>query len=137
MSRSLRIASISAGLTLVFAVAGLAQDGDAKYEETLRGLVTHLADISKILEGVTNEPSAQAAAPQLKEKADGYLALRKKSEEIPPPNAEVRDRLAKKYRPEFEKARKEVVGQIARVQRVPGGLAALQEIRGVFEKNGK
>ena len=71
----------------------------------------------------------------LRDQAAAFIAARKKSQELLPPSNETRERLAAKYRPIFEKARKTLVGQIARVERVPGGNAVLQEIRGVFEKN--
>ena len=122
------------GLSLLLPTLGFAQDGDAKFEEVLQGLLGNLKQITKTLESVTDEATGEAARPELKKQAEEFKATRKKSEELAPPVQETRDRISKKYQPEFEKARKELIAQMARVQRVPGGKGALQEIRSVLEK---
>jgi len=125
-------------VTLIFACSALvvAQEGaDARYEEVLQKLLGSINQIGKTLEGITDEKSADAARPDLRKATEEFRATRKKSEELAPPAPEVRERISKKYQPEFEKARKDLVGQVARVQRVPGGKAALAEIRGVFERD--
>ena len=124
-----------AGLVLLLPAIGLAQEGDAKYEEVLQSLLGNLKQIAKTLESVTDEATGEAARPELKKQTEEFKATRKKSEELAPPAPETRDRISKKHQPEFEKARKELIAQMARVQRVPGGKAALQEIRSVLEKS--
>ena len=116
-----------------------AQDtgGEAKYEEVLQKLVEALGQMTKTLELVVDEDSAKSNTSALRVQAEAFMATRKMSIAIAPPSAEIREKLAQKFRPEFEKARKELLAHIARVQRVPGGNLALQEIRGVFEKDEK
>lgn len=111
------------------------EEADAKYEAVLQKLLGTIGQISKTLETVKDEKSGQEARPELRKQTEEFRATRKKSEELAPPSPEVRERIGKKYQPEFEKARKELAGQVARVQRVPGGPAVLQEIRGVFERD--
>lgn len=98
-------------------------------------LFESLSGIVKSLEMITDEVSAKAQQPELKTLAQTFLSTRKLSESLPPPSNDQRDRLARAYRPLFEQNRKALLAQIARVQRVPGGLAALQEIRAVFERS--
>src|SRR3954451_13200666 len=126
---------LSASLLFAFSALLLGQDADARYEEVLQKLLASLGQITKTLEGVTDEKSAEAARPELRKATDEFRATRKKSEELAPPAAEARERISKKYQPELEKARKQLVAQVARVQRVPGGKTALAEIRGVFERD--
>jgi len=107
---------------------------DAKYEDVLQKLLGTLGAITKTLEGVTDADTAKAAHPELRKHAEEFRTTRKQSEDVAPPSPEARERVSKKYQPEFEKARKDLVAQVARVQRVPGGTAALQEIRSVFDR---
>jgi len=114
---------------------GLSQEGAPKYEETLVKLVDTLGQMTKTLEMIVDEDSGKAQQAALRGQAEMFIATRKQSETLAPPSAEEREKLARNFRPQFEKSRKELVGQIARVQRVPGGNLVLQEIRGVFEKS--
>ena len=125
-------------LLLVAAPWALGQDGsESKYEETMVKLLESMGQMTKTLEMVVDEATAKSKTAALKEHVEAFLKTRKQSQALAPPSAEVREKLAQKFRPEFEKSRKLLVEQIARVQRVPGGMGALQEIRAVFEKEGK
>lgn len=127
---------LSAMVAIVPMAMALAQEATSpKYEEVLTKMVETLDGITKTLEMIVDEESAKSQTPELREKAATFLATRKQSESVAPPSPDERDRLAKAFRPQFEKSRKDLIGQIARVQRVPGGVAALQAIRGVFEKS--
>jgi hypothetical protein len=130
---------LAATLALLTASAfAFSQDaGDAKYEETLVKLLETMGQMTKTLEMIVDEPSAKAQRAPLKEQVEVFLKTRKESESLAPPSADVRDKLAQKFRPEFEKSRKTLVAQIARVQRVPGGTATLQDLRDIFEKKSK
>jgi FtsZ-interacting cell division protein ZipA len=107
---------------------------ESKYEETLQQLLDSLSQMTKTLAMVVDEESAKSNRSVLRVHAVSFQTARKQSQDLAPPAPDVKEKLAKKYRPEIEKSRKELVAQIARVQRVPGGNATLQEIRGVFEK---
>ena len=113
------------------------QAGEVKHEDVLQKMLGSLQQITKTLEGVTDNQSAEAAQPELKKQAQEFRDTRKRSEELPPPMPEERDRIAKEWQPKFVKARKELVAEIARVQRVPGGKESLQEIRDIFDKDKK
>lgn len=122
---------------LMVSSAWAQESDDAKYEEVLQKLVAGLGEMTKVLELVVDEDTAKSNTSALRVQAEAFIESRKMSRDLAPPSAQVREKLAEKYRPEFEKARKEILAQIARVQRVPGGNVALQEIRGVFEKDEK
>jgi hypothetical protein len=108
--------------------------GASKYEEVLQKLVDTMGQITKTLTMIVDEETAKSTRSVLRVQAATFVAVRKQSEELAPPSAEAREKLAQKFRPELEKSRKALVGQVARVQRVPGGAATLQEIRAVFDK---
>ena len=131
-------ALFAATLLVVPLTLAIGQDptGDAKYEESLQKLVDLMSQMSKTLEMVVDEDTAKSNRSALRVQSESFLAARKQSQDYAPPSAETREKLAQKFRPQFEKLRKVVVGHIARVQRIPGGNATLQEIRGVFEKSG-
>jgi hypothetical protein len=120
---------------LPFALAsGQDAKGDSKYEDTLKRLVESMSKMTKTLALIVDEETAKENRSVLRVEAAVFIEARKKSQDLAPPSAEEREKLAQKYRLEIEKTRKELVGQVARVQRVPGGNAALQEIRDVFDK---
>lgn len=135
MHRSLPIAIL---LLIASTLAISAQDtDDAKYEDVLQMLLGSIGQITKSLEKVTDSDSAQSVRVELRKQTEEFRDIRKKSEALAPPSTEAKERISKKYQPEFEKARKALAAQIARVQRVPGGTPALLEIRGVFERSGQ
>jgi hypothetical protein len=109
----------------------------SKYEEVLQKLVETMGKMTKTLALVVDEETAKSNRSVLKEHAAAFIEARKQSQSLAPPSAEAKEKLAKKFRPEIEKSQKQLVAEVARVQRVPGGNAALQEIRGVFEKKEK
>jgi hypothetical protein len=111
------------------------QGSDLKHEDILQKLLGTLQEITKTLGTIKDDASAQAARPDLKKQAEDFRETRKQSEKVPPPTPEARERIAKEFQPKFIAAKKELIAEMARVQRVPGGLAALQEIRSVLEKS--
>ncbi len=131
MTRAILAAALFFAPTLAFSQE---TGGEAKYEEVLQKLNDTLKQMSKTLELIVDEDTAKSNRSALRVQAETFIAARKQSQEMAPPSPETREKLAQKYRAEFEKSRKILVGQIARVERVPGGNATLQEIRGVFEK---
>jgi len=105
-----------------------------KYEDVLQTLVDTMGKITKTLALVVDEETAKANKALLRTHAAEFIDARKKSRELAPPVGDAKEKLAQKFRAEIEKSRKELAAQVARVQRVPGGNIALQEIRGVFDK---
>ena len=105
-----------------------------KYEDVLQKLVDTMGKMTKTLALVVDEETAKSNRSVLRAQANEFIETRKQSRELAPPSAEAKEKLAQKFRPEIEKSRKELIAQVARVQRVSGGNATLQEIRGVFDK---
>ena len=126
------LAALPAFVVVSFALTQEA--GPPKYEDVLVKMVETLGQMTKTLELIVDEETAKTSQLALKGQAETFVATRKQSENLAPPSIEERERLAKGFRPQFEKSRKELIGQIARVQRVPGGNAVLQDLRSVFEK---
>ncbi|HEX3316155.1 MAG TPA: hypothetical protein VHR72_14755, partial [Gemmataceae bacterium] len=93
-----------------------------------------LQAIGKSLEGITDEATATSVRPELKKQAQEFREARKLSEQVPPPTAEMREKIEKAWQPKFVAVRKVLEAQIARVQRVPGGKETLEELKPVFEK---
>jgi len=106
----------------------------AKYEDVLQTLVDTMGKMTKTLALVVDEETSKSNKAALRMQAAEFIEARKKSRELAPPVGDAKEKLAAKFRGEIEKSRKELAAQVARVQRVPGGNLALQEIRGVFDK---
>jgi hypothetical protein len=125
-----RLMPIGVGAILCFVAAVLSQEPN--HEEVLGKMLGSLQAIGKSLEGITDEATATSARPELKKQAEEFLETRKKSEQVPPPSPEARDRIAKAWQPKFVEVRKVLEMRIALVRRVPGGKAALDELKNVF-----
>jgi hypothetical protein len=120
------------GLALLCSAAIVAAQ-EPSHEEVLTKLLGSLQGIGKTLEGITDEATATSARPELKKQVDEFRATRKLSEQVAPPSPESREKIAKDWQPKFIAVRKVLESQIARVQRVPGGKASLDELKAVLE----
>jgi uroporphyrinogen-III decarboxylase len=125
------------GLVLLVLVGALTAGGGGPYEAVVKEMLTNLEQMSATLMTVTDEDTAKAARPDLKKAADAWLVARKKADALPPPEPDVKDKLAKEYKPKLDASVKKLFGQVLRVQEVRGGKDALQEIAGVLNKSGQ
>jgi hypothetical protein len=131
-------ASIAIGVAALLSSLALAAAAqEPNHDEVLGKLLGSLQAIGKTLEGVTDEATATSARPELKKQAEELVQTRKLSEQVPPPSPEAREKIAKDWQPKFVEVRKVLEAQIARVQRVPGGKATLDELKSVFEPTEK
>jgi hypothetical protein len=135
MTRSLPRIAIGIGTLLGSLVLVGAQE--PSHEEVLGKMLGSLQAIGKSLEGITDEATATSARPDLKKQAQEFREAKKLSEQVPPPTPEAREKIQKDWQPKLVEVRKVLEAQIARVQRVPGGKGALEELKSVFEPNGK
>lgn len=123
------------GAFVLFAVGLTASAGEpSPHEDVLRQMIAQLDVISGTLTKIADEDTAKAAHPELRKAAEAWTVARTKAAKLPPPERKEKDRLAKEYRPKLEASLKKLFEQVARVQSVPGGRDALQEIRGVLAK---
>jgi hypothetical protein len=130
----MRLSPIALGVVAFLSSLGLVAAAQGpNHEEVLGKLLGSLQAIGKTLEGITDEATATSARPELKKEAVEFGEIRKQSEQVPPPSPETREKIAKDWQPKFVEVRKMLEAQIARVQRVPGGMAALDELKPVFE----
>ena len=121
-----------AGSVLLLTLVGIASAGGASHETVVKLMVLHLDQMSKQLTAVVDADTAKAARPELKKLADEWKTTKFRAATLLPPEPAVKERLAKEYRPQFDAALKKLLGQAQRVQDVPGGRDALQEISGVL-----
>jgi hypothetical protein len=135
MTRSLP--RIAIGIGALFCSFVLVAAQEPNHEEVLGKLLGSLQAIGKSLEGITDEATATSARPDLKKRAQDFREARKLSEQASPPSPEEREKIAKTWQPKFVEIRKMLEAQIARVQRVPGGKATLEELKPVFEPTEK
>jgi len=119
---------------LVLGSAALAGDDAMQREELVKSMLTTMDKMTKTLSGIRDEDSARAAKDNLKKSVEEWHVLRKKADAVPPPSKAEAEQLAKKYRDKMAAAQKQLVGQIARVQQVPGGREALADLPKIFEK---
>ena len=124
-------------ILVLFTLGGavLAGDNDAlQREELVKSMLATMDKMTKTLSGIRDQDTAKAAKDDLKKSVEEWRVLRKKADAAaPPPRAEA-DQLAKKYKDKMVEAQKQLVGQIARVQQVPGGKEALADLPRIFEK---
>jgi len=104
-----------------------------RHEAVIKELLANVDKIAGVLATVKDEETAKSAIPDLRKRAKEWDVIRKKAEALPPPSAEERDKLAKKFLPDVEATRKKLFAEVGRVKQLPGGRAALQEIRAVLQ----
>jgi hypothetical protein len=130
-----RIVALSA---LMLAGGASAQEADKDKLSPQAALVQQMLDVmdklTTSLATVKDQQSADAARPELRKLAKEWTALRDKAEKVPPPAREEKDRLEKDFKTKLEGAQRKLSGEVARVQAVPGGRAALEEIRSVLTR---
>src|SRR5262249_54214745 len=103
------------------------------YEEVVKGMLTTLEQINKTLATIKDEPTAQAAQPELRKHGEKMKELRKRASELPQPSRIERDALEVNYKGQFEKALRILRTESIRVRVIPGGDLALKEIAVVDE----
>src|SRR5438270_8117279 len=101
------------GIVCVTVLTGLAvlyagQGGEPSYEAVVKEMLATLGQATKILEGITDEPAAVAARPDLKKVGQHLGALRKQARALKPPEKKEKDRLEREYRDRFEDALKKL-----------------------------
>lgn len=117
---------VFAALTLL-ASAVFAGDS-ARLEDIVKSMLGAMDRLSSALSTIQDEDTARAAHPDLKKGAEEWLVLRKRAENVPPPTREEKVKLEKEFKGKIEEAQKKLFTEIARVQNVPGGKEALQEV---------
>jgi hypothetical protein len=130
------------GIVCVTVLSGLAmlsagQGEEASHEAVLKNMLAALGQAAKILEGITDEPSALAARPDLKKVGQRLGALRKQARALKQPDKKEKDRLDREYRDKFDDALKKLRIQSIRVKAIPGGPETLKEIAVELEKKAK
>jgi hypothetical protein len=110
---------------------------DSPHAEAVKQTLDVLDQMSAGLAKITDQDSAGAAKEELAKLAKTWTALRQKTEKLPPPAREEKQRLEKEYKGKMEAAQRKLAGEVRRVELIPGGRAALQEIRGVLKPPAK
>ena len=88
LTSSLALADISLGSTSP-AMPAPAEATAAEYIQSVNEVMSTLKELTGVLEGVTDQASADAAAPQVAVIAPRLIELQKKSEAMPRPTQEV------------------------------------------------
>jgi hypothetical protein len=133
---------LAAIVVTIFALAaarGLGQEapkGEVKtpFEEVVKQMIATMDSLTATLATIRDDESAKAAQADLRKAADKWQLVKKNADKLPPPEKQEKDRLAKEYKTKLEQAQKKLFGEVARVSAVPGGRAALLEIRAVLDK---
>jgi hypothetical protein len=129
------IVCITALLTLAMLLpAGAGGGAAAAHDALVKDMLGDLEQIHKVLLTIKDEPSADAARPDLKKVALHLAELRKRAKEVKQPSKAEKDELEKRYKPKFDEALKKLRVESIRVKGVPGGPEALNEIKVVSEK---
>lgn len=92
LTSSLALADISLGSASPAAPAP-AETPAAEYIQSVNEVMSTLKELTGVLEGVTDQASADAAAPQVAVIAPRLIELQKKSESMPRPTPEVENQV--------------------------------------------
>jgi len=122
------------GLSLT---AALGAGTPSPHEDAVKQVLAVQDKITSALATITDQSTADTAKPQLRKFGKEFIELRGKIEKLPPPSREEKGRLEKEYKSKLEAAQRKLSGEVLRVQNIPGGREALQEIRGVLDKRVK
>jgi hypothetical protein len=120
----------------VFAIVAIATlsvsaDEESPYEKGLKVQLRALEQLSTVLAGVRDVDSAQAARPELRKAADAWTGAKTKLAELPPPDKQEKDRLAKDYKKKMDAATLKFFTEVGRVRGFPAGKQLLEEIKSV------
>jgi hypothetical protein len=108
--------------------------GDS-HESQVANAIAILKDIADELSTIKDSASAEAAQPRLKELGGRWRANERRVAEHQRPTKRQMAALEKKYGAQLEAAMKRYFAEVARVQRVDGGPAALHELGEVKGKS--
>jgi hypothetical protein len=122
-------------LTLALLRAG--GGGPSSQEAVLKDMLATLEKANKVLTGIVDESSAEAARPELKKAALRLRDLRKKAREMKQPGKAEKDRLEKLYRDKMDDTLKKLRTESLRVKGIPGGAEAVKELAVETEKKDK
>ena len=125
-------------MAIVLAAVGYACGvQDSPHEQALKQAVESLEKIGATLKTINNEESAGAAKPDLRKSAASFLDARAKADKMQPPEKAEKERLKKLYKPKLEEALQKISSESRRVEQIPGGKDALNEIKGILKKDSK
>src|SRR5262249_3569636 len=114
------IVCITTLLTVVLLhAAGLGGGGGDKpppYETVVKDMLETLGQINMVLTNIKDEPSADAARPELKKAAQRMQTLRKRAREMKQPNKQEKDDLERRYKDKFDEALKKLRSESLRVK---------------------
>jgi hypothetical protein len=107
------------------------------HEEVVKEMLATLEGVVKVLGTILDEPSANAARPELKKAALKLQELRKRAADLKQPTREEKRRLEKAYQGKLDEVLRQLRSETVRVRGVPGGAEAVQEIAVAASKDGK
>jgi hypothetical protein len=94
-------------------------DSKPTHESVLKDSIAKLKEVATILEGVTDEASAQAAKPKLQAISTQLKELKTKMDQLPKPSADEEKRLKEKYEPQMKEMMPKLMAQMMRVAMDP------------------
>ncbi len=124
----MRAGMICGTVLVALAVVYAGQPATESHEAIVKDMLATLGQAAKVLAGITDEGSANAARPDLKKIGQHLSELRKKADAVKPPTKKEKDRLETEYREKFEDVLKKLRTESFRVKGIPGGAEAVKEI---------
>jgi len=126
----------AAGALVLLLAGGVAMAAaqESRHEEVIKQTLALLERANTTLATIQDRDTAAAARPELRKVAADWQELQKKAREVPPPERAEKDRLTKEYKQKLVEAERKLRGETIRLESIPGGRAALQEITSVLRK---
>lgn len=122
-----------ASIVVLGTVGWLAHGQGSAFEEVVKEMLASMEKLTAVLETIKDEETAKAARPELRQAAGRWQELRKKADNLKPPSKEEKDRLEKEYKEKMQVALRKFLGHSKRVENVPGGKEALQDIAAILK----
>jgi hypothetical protein len=121
-------------VVLVLALVRGGEGEGSPHEVLVKDMIAALEQASKVLMGIVDEGSVEAARPELKKTALRLRELRKKARQLKQPSKAEKDRLETEYRDKMDEALKKLRNESIRVKAIPGGPEAVKELAVQTEK---
>lgn len=110
------------GLLVALCLTGCKNDS----ESALSDVTDKQKEIVKVLKGVTDKSSAVAAKAKLQDIGKEMTELGAKMDKKKSNDAEM-TKAVEKYKPEMEQAQKDIVAEMARIEKIPGAIQPVSE----------
>lgn len=112
--------------TALLSLAGAGCNSSASYAAIFQEQMEAQKDLTGILGTVVDKESMSAARERLEKKSAAFEAIKKRAAALPPPSAEIRQRLQEQFGAQMQESLAALLAEVRRVKELPGGQEFLE-----------